>query len=699
MNLVKRVACAAGALLLFLSFAASAESYTYSYRYEDTGELLGPDPAFVQGCYSGDALGCGPLSSPQDMAVAPDGRLFIADTGHNRILVLDEQLSLLSVIDKFDNAGTEDTFCTPKGVYVTHDGTLYVADTDNGRIVILDKNFALVQIVENPQSDLFTDTFLFKPAKLAADDSGRLFVVAERVYDGLMEFDAQGNFVAYTGANKVVANLVEVIWKALSSQAQKEYFKSVVPTEFSNVAMDGDGFVYTVTRDVDKWSPEQSSPVRRQTATGEDILRTADNYPRPVGDLLFPYITEEATITGPSALVDVAVWGNGMYSVLDAQRGRVFTYDEEGYLYFIFGGNGDTAGSFTQPTALVNRDDHLLILDSQTGILTDYALSDYGRLIIKAQDAYSSGRYEEAGTYWRDCLKQNSNLEIAYIGLGKVLITQGQYKEAMEYLQVAGNSYYYSKAFKLYREEYLNRNIYPILAVAAVLAVALLVYHFKIRPILQQKKPLQRFEGWRGFSYGFHIITHPFDGFWDMTHERRGNLKAANACYALVALTQIVRGLYMPFMFGGVPRSEFNVVMTLLSVAVPAALWCLCNWCITTLFDGDGKPSAIVMATGYALLPYVLINLPVALLSNLLTLDEGIFVYVLYGFSLLWCVLLLFAGMLTIHQYTPGRTLLTILATIIGMALVAFMFLLLFNLVQQLYAFSLSVYQEIISRM
>ncbi|MNC60552.1 hypothetical protein D3C75_1104370 [compost metagenome] len=51
-----------------------------------------------------------------------------------------------------------------------------------------------------------------------------------------------------------------------------------------------------------------------------------------------------------------------------------------------------------------------------------------------------------------------------------------------------------------------------------------------------------------------------------------------------------------------------------------------------------------------------------------------------------------------IHDYTLGKTLITIAATVLGMILIIFIFLLFFSLVTDAAAYFISLYKEIIFR-
>ncbi len=76
---------------------------------------------------------------------------------------------------------------------------------------------------------------------------------------------------------------------------------------------------------------------------GEDLLRRIGFHP-PIGDVQFPDRWSTASQRGSSLLADVVVHDLGVYSVLDSNRGRVFTYDSNGNLLYVFGYRGTDHG-------------------------------------------------------------------------------------------------------------------------------------------------------------------------------------------------------------------------------------------------------------------------------------------------------------------------------------------------------------------
>ena len=198
--------------------------------------------------------------------------------------------------------------------------------------------------------------------------------------------------------------------------------------------------------------------------------------------------------------------------------------------------------------------------------------------------------------------------------------------------------------------------------------------------------------------YSLYVITHPLDGFWDLTHENRGSVAATNIIIAMAMLTRVFRLQFTSFLFIKVIWEHVNLIEILLGFLIPIVLACVANWALTTLFDGKGTMKQIHMGIGYALTPYVLIQFPMIFISNLMTVEEGAFYSYILIFSELWCGMLIICAVMMIHDYTLGKTLITIGATVLGMILIIFIFLLFFSLVTDAAAYFISLYKEIIFR-
>jgi hypothetical protein len=198
--------------------------------------------------------------------------------------------------------------------------------------------------------------------------------------------------------------------------------------------------------------------------------------------------------------------------------------------------------------------------------------------------------------------------------------------------------------------------------------------------------------------YSLYVSTHPLDGFWDLTHERRGSIAAANIIAAVAVIVEVLRLTLTNFQFVTINMEYFNSIIVALRILLPIGLWTVANWSLTTLMDGKGRMFEIYMAVCYALTPYVLINIVMIVLSQFITFEEGAIYWVLAGFSALWTGLLILAAMMMIHDYSLVKTVLSSLLTIVGMGVMVFIFVIFFSLVSDAVAYFFSLYKEILFR-
>ena len=199
----------------------------------------------------------------------------------------------------------------------------------------------------------------------------------------------------------------------------------------------------------------------------------------------------------------------------------------------------------------------------------------------------------------------------------------------------------------------------------------------------------------KSMLYGFHVITHPFDGFWDLKREHRGTLGAAVTFAVLTVLMLVVQKQGTAFLFNTNRLEDVDMMVDIVTVALLFILWCVANWCLTSLMDGEGKMRDIAIFTGYSLLPMLLIQFPLVLVSHVITTEEGTFYYVFTVISYIWTVALLLLGMMVTHQYSMKKTLLTTVLTLVGMAIILFIALLFFSVIQQFLTFIVTAYKEI----
>lgn len=444
------------------SFALPYESYNYDY-WENIVKT--PAPYVPDGAISAVSLGLDKaFSNPQDICVAPNGDLYVADTGNNRIIVISAETEQVDrVITEFDNNGTADTFSAPAGVCVSQNNELYIADREHKRIVVLDSNDKLVRIVENPQSDVLGDDFVFKPLKITVDYADRIYCIAQNMFQGIMVFETDGSFSGFFGTIEVSLSLWEKFWKKVATKEERSNQTLYIATEFTGIDIDEDGFVYATNIDT-----AGTQGVRRLNPRGEDVIKKGKNG-NVGGDL---QTSSQGDYSGVSQINDVVYRGHGIYSLLDRKRGRIFTYDHEGNLLYIFGGLGTQEGTFNTPTAIEQWDNGLLVLDASRGEIYRFAATEYGSLINEAVALRHDGDESQAVDLWARVLELDENNELANSGIGKAYLSAGDNLTAMKYLKLGMNRDYYSIAFKRYRSEILRTYMAPVLTGIAVLLIA-----------------------------------------------------------------------------------------------------------------------------------------------------------------------------------------------------------------------------------
>ena len=450
-------------------------SYTYNYDY--WGEFTdSPDYYTPATCVTSAEIiskdGTMGLDTnmkfPEGLTVVGD-KIYVCDTGNNRILVMEyvnAKLELVDVITEFKGA-EKNTFNGPTDFQISEEGYLYIADKGNGRIVKLDKDLNYLMEFTKPDDASLDKDLEFRPSKIAIDTADRVYCVASGINKGLVKYEADGTFSGFIGATPVTYNFWDWLWKKFASEEQRKKMVNFVPTEYDNLYMDKEGFIYVVTSkpSEEDIKAETSNVVRKLNLLGNDILVRNGNNPI-YGDL---YMGTGGNISGPSRFTDITCLDNDIYICLDRTRGRLFGYDDQGHLVYAFGGTGNMDGYFKNVAAIDHLGNNLIVLDSSDCAITVFMLTDFGQLVYDAIDQFDLGEYDDAEASWRKVMENDGNCDLAYIGIGRSLLRQKKYSEAMDYFKLKHDAQNYSKAFKQYRKEWVEDNIVIIVIVILLL--------------------------------------------------------------------------------------------------------------------------------------------------------------------------------------------------------------------------------------
>ena len=451
------------------------DTYSYNYWGEEVKE---PHSYLYTKTISGTEIGT-ELNYPSDLFVTEDA-LYVADTGNSRILKLSPEGEFQMEITSAK--GVSDPLKGPQGVFVTEEGNIYVADTGNGRVVEYDKTGSFLREIGRPVTTLIPDTQDYSPTKVVVDAAGRIYVIAYGINMGLVEFNGEGEFQGFMGATQVSVSMFTYIWKNyFSTQAQKDRMETIVPTEYSNIFVDQESFIYaTINNLSDDDRVSGADAIRRLNPTGTDILRRLGQNDI-IGDLsgaTFGYDW--------SSFVDVAATDYGCYFILDETDGKIFAYDYDGISLFAFGRNGIKEGNFQKPVSIgIGKDENrIYVLDNILNSILVFDITEYGQHLLSAIRLNNAGDAQGATRQWQEVLKYNSNSELAYTGLGKTYLTEGQYKEAMECFKLGNSKKYYSKAFSYYRKEVMEKYLTKVVIVTAVLFLVI----WAVKKILRYRR-------------------------------------------------------------------------------------------------------------------------------------------------------------------------------------------------------------------
>ncbi|MEK3887935.1 YIP1 family protein [Bacillus sp. FSL K6-3431] len=199
-------------------------------------------------------------------------------------------------------------------------------------------------------------------------------------------------------------------------------------------------------------------------------------------------------------------------------------------------------------------------------------------------------------------------------------------------------------------------------------------------------------------KYPFYVTIHPFKGFWDLKYEGKGKPIIAFSILFLLTMIIILKRQFTGFIVNFNNPNELNSIDELTFIVLPFFIFCIANWAITTLLDGEGKIIEIITVTAYALLPLAIIYATTMIISNFITFEETPLFFLLEAVAMVWFLGLLFVGIMTIHQYSASKTIITFFLTAIVIGIMLFLGLLFFSLIQQLASFVGTIYREIVYR-
>lgn len=200
------------------------------------------------------------------------------------------------------------------------------------------------------------------------------------------------------------------------------------------------------------------------------------------------------------------------------------------------------------------------------------------------------------------------------------------------------------------------------------------------------------------WSYMFYTISHPMDGYYWIRHKDRGSVPLAILMVFIFSVCFTVNRLLASFVVNDLDPRSVDSLYELMGVMAFYLLICVSNWSITCLMNGEGRMKDIAIAIGYGTVPISVIMMAATIISQVIADDEQAFYGLLLAVGIAYGLIMMLIGIMQVHNYTLGKTLITLFLTFVAMLIIIFLLLLLGNLLGMVFNFFRSIYTEIIFR-
>ncbi len=412
------------------------EAIPSCYEYEETIAVL---------------EGLGSMKGIRDLYMTGDDRLFVADTGNDRILSIDPATGTATAFTGPDDRPLKG----PEGVFVDAGGDLYIADTGNERIVHLSPDGTFIEAFVKPESELLGPNFRFTPRKVALSPTGYLYTIKDQ---SMLQLDAYNNFRGYVGSTRLEFSLNALLIRLFATAEQKSRLRKAEPASYLNFCLASDGFVYATSLD------RKGGQIRKLNSIGKNIF--PEHF---YGERSF----DEAGLPVDPKFEAIAVDRNGIVNVVDINTGRIYQYTRDGVLLTVFGLNGNKKGMFSAANGLaVDSGGRIFVSDYATGTIQVFRPTRFIREIHSAIGLFQDGRYEEAEIHWRNVQEVCETYRLAYDSLGRIDYKADRFSESMESYFLAGNKEGYSLAFVELRHEWIRDHFAWVVLAALVVLLA-----------------------------------------------------------------------------------------------------------------------------------------------------------------------------------------------------------------------------------
>lgn len=632
------------------------------------------------------------LKAITDVFSSDAGYTYILDKNLPAIVVLDCNYETVKIIRNLKNEkGEEVSFSGSEGLFVNENEELYICGTTKECVWITDNDGNIKKTLYLPDADIIPDDFTFEPSKLAVDSKGYVYVLSRGSYYGSILYSPDGEFLGFYGANVVdnsIATVLSNIWnKFFLNDAKKSAMTKKLPFQITDLDVGQDDFIYTTTGATN--SDTSKGQIKILNPAGSNIIKNKS----------YDFSDGAAVKLSKSTWIDqnlsqLTVDGNYIY-VLDTGRGKVFVYDYKANMLGVFGGgmnDGKQKGMFKDPVAIAVNGDDVIIADKSKSSITIYKKTEFGKLVMQAQDLTLAAKYLDAKDYWTKVIESEKNYQLAYHGLARAALREGDYEKAMDLAKTAADRETYSEAYSFHRKNLIVENFVWFFPLLLVLIAAFIIWR-----VIAKKKNIKLKEV-KGVSHFFYTLLHPFDGFGRVIEKREGSCIIGTIMVALLYISQVLSESYSGFAYSYFDPMSFNSLFILAKTVGVVVLWTLANWGVSTLFGGLGTIRNIYIVITYSLAPLIACNFLHLILSNIVLDTEASFLNIMLAIAWIYLIFMLVAGTIKVQDFSFGKFVGTSILTIVGILIVLFLIFVVFLLMQQLVLFLATLVNEIIYR-
>ena len=611
------------------------------------------------------------LTNPQDIYIDGDDIAYIADKGAKVVYRYDTRTATVTTIG-------DGTLSGPQGVCTDSFGNVYVADEKN--VYKFSSDGILLKTFGRPEEALFGEDSQYRPTKVVVDKNGNIFITSEGNSTGIIQLNSDGEFMGYFGPNNVKLTLSLFIKRLFLSKEDRETYASLSPKATTNLAIDKKNIVYTVI------DGETGISLKKYNISGTNVLAK---------DGFFS-----------NSYKDITVDKNGfIYTVDSSSEGVIQVMDPDGSLLFCFGSTksgSSMIGEFDSAKGVaVDSNENIWVLDSGGKNIQVFRKTSFAATVTEAILAYNEGDYDGATIAYEEILRQSASFVSAYVGLGKIAQRLEDYDKAIEYFKLANYKAGYSEVYWELRDDWFNKNLVWMIIVLVVLII-LKIFHVYSRLWSLTKIDLTKFKEKLANSklvgelkYLLKIFKKPKDVFYDIKFGLKIRTRTAWGLFIIFILINIFGDYFIRgYLFRSTNVKDMNFAFELLRWGLIILLFVVGNYLVSTLQSGEGFFRDIFIGTMVSFAPIILFKIPVDIISNFLTYNEGYLYQILNGLLWAWSIINLIIMISQIHNYKLGEFILNVVLTFLAVVIMVLLYLVLYILTMQFIQFIIGLFRE-----